>query len=224
MALKLLNPGLRPLGTFDLDNDDAAGISGGEYVELAADSSSGADGYAADVGNVGPMGPAAAAAIDGDVVLWNFQLASCTLENLGGLADEGGDGYGTLFGSLIGSNTGQATSQSGAVTIGPVTNRGSGKVTVWHQAGLYGVNGDAATDGTDDSGTSSLEKTTTVNGVVHAHTDGALITATTQDQLGCYCGAVTDSSLVSTSNAAAGLAAAIEYHAVYLFGTYAAHA
>jgi hypothetical protein len=220
MALKLLNPGLRPLGTFDLDNDDAGSLVGGEYVELQADSDGGADGYAADVGSVGPMGLTTAGSVDADRLLWNMGLATCDHTALGGLADEGEDEYGTLFGSLIGSNTGQATTQSGATVIGPPTNRGSGKVTVWHQSGLYGVNGTAATTGTG-AGTAALSTIVTVNGPVHATAGGLLLnggTTATGDQLGSYAGVVTDSSLVSTTNTAAGLAASIEYHVVYLFG------
>ena len=52
MALKLLNPGLRPLGQFDLH--DPVALRGGEYVELQAFSPepTGAEGYAADVGQM----------------------------------------------------------------------------------------------------------------------------------------------------------------------------
>lgn len=216
MALKLLNPGLRPLGTFDLDDDDAASLAGGEYVALQEDGGPGADGYAADVGSVGPMGSTVGAA-----ELWNFGLANCVSEELGGLADEGISEYGTLFGSLIGSNAGRATTagtSGGAVTIGPATNRASGKVTVWHQAGLYGVNGNAATG--QGSSTTGLDSLTTVNAAVGADDSGLLgsATGTTGDALGCYAGRVTDSSLVSTTNQAVGLAAATEYYAVYAFG------
>ena len=222
MALKLLNPGLRPLGTFDLDDDDVEAIDGGEYVQLQAEDAAGssADGYAADVGNVGPMGPGTAGALDGNALLWNFGLNACIATSLGGLADEGIEEYGTLFGSLIGANTGQATSQSGAVVIGPGTHRGSGKVTVWHAPGLYGVNGQA----TDDA-TAPIGDTTTVNDGVYSTAAGLLTSDQgdgSGDQLGTYCGAVTDSSLVSTTNAAAGSTeAALEYHAIYLLGLYA---
>jgi hypothetical protein len=220
MALKLLNPGLRPLGTFDLDDGDAASLTGGEYVELQADAASGADGYAADVGSVGPMGPDSSPALLAPV-LWNFGLSACTSESIGGLADEGIDDYGTLFGSLIGSNAGRATSQSGAVTIGPASNRASGKVTVWHQAGLYGVNGTAATgQGTSSTGLDSLS---TVNAAVGADTSGLLGAGLGGgDALGVFAGRVTDSSLVSTTNQAAGLAVATEYYAVYMYSPHIA--
>jgi len=210
MALKLLNPGLRPLGTFDLDGADAAAITGGEYVSLAADSAG--DGYAADVGDVGPMGVGGGAGLLAPI-LWNFQLSVRTDGALGGLADEGIAQYGTLFGELIGSNTGAATSESGAVTIGPATNRASGKVTVWHQPGLYGVNGSAATA----HATNGIDAMTAVNTAVFGEAATGRLGTTGGDQLGVFCGAVADSSLVSTNRASAGLTnTAVEYYAVYL--------
>lgn len=214
MALKLLNPGLRPLGTFDLDDADAGALTGGEYVALQADAAPGTDGYAADVGSVGPMGPTV-----GAPELWNFGLASCVAApHLGGLADEGVADYGTLFGSMIGSNAGRATSTSGAVVIGPSTDRASGKVTVWHQAGLYGVNGAAATG--QGTSTTGLDTLTVVNEAIGAETATGLLGSGLSGgaALGVFCGRVADSSLVSTTNAAVGLAAATEYFAVYTFG------
>jgi hypothetical protein len=235
MALKLLNPGTRPLGTFDLDDAHANQVQGGDYVQLAVDTTPlpGVEGYAADVG-AGPMGPGAGAGFAAPI-LWNMRLDDCVSEVLGGLADEGVDEYGTLFGSLIGSSAGRATSVNGAVVIGPSTNRGSGKVTVWANQGMYGVNGDPATQGTDGAGTSALSGVTAVNDQVFAMPfgtgdndgdgqleDGNLVLAgATNDALACFVGLVADSSLVSTTNAAAGVALAglaPEYHALYLFG------
>ena len=198
MALKLLNPGLRPLGMFDLDDESSGNLVGGEYVELIRADEDDAEAYAADVGQLQ----------DTEGML-SFQTSLRTDGNLGGLADEGRDEYGTLFGSLIGSNAGQATTQSGAVVIGPTTDRGSGKVTVWAQAGLYGVNGQ------QDDELAALN----ANDPVHADADGTLGDDTgSGSQVGIYVGAMTDSSLVSTTNAAAGLAAATEYHAVFYQG------
>jgi len=209
MALKLLNPGLRPLGMFDLDDGDSGDLVGGEYVQLQQMDVDNVEAYAADVGQLADDG---AGAGNGGV---NFGLATCVHENLGGLADEGGeagDGYGTLFGSLIGSNAGRATASGtvgGAVVIGPSTDRASGKVTVWAQAGLYGVTDQAAA--LDDDGTA--------NDPVHATTAGILTIAPDDgDSLGCYVGAMTDSSLVSTTNAAVGIQSVTEYHAIFFFG------
>jgi hypothetical protein len=202
MALKLLNPGLRPLGLFDLDDGDSGDLVGGEYVQLQAMDTDDVEAYAADVGQ---LDDTTAGGI-------NFGLATCVHENLGGLADEGTDEYGTLFGSLIGSNVGRATASGtvgGAVVIGPSTDRASGKVTVWAQAGLYGVTGQDA----------DLDTNGVANDPVHATAAGLLTTVTdVGDSLGCYVGAMTDTSLVSTTNAAVGVASATEYHAIFFFG------
>tara|TARA_Y100001938_G_scaffold119997_1_gene166412 strand:- start:92 stop:703 length:612 start_codon:yes stop_codon:yes gene_type:complete len=200
MALKLLNPGLRPLGMFDLNDDDAGALAGGEYVELQQDDNT-VEAYAADVGQ-----------LEDATGIVNFTLKVRAAGALGGLADEGGEegeGYGTLFGSLIGSNTGNATTQSGAVVIGPSTDRASGKVTVWATAGLYGV-----TDNNEDE-----MALANANTAIHADADGTLGTDNASGaRVATYVGAMTDSSLVSTTNAAAGLAAETEYHAVFYLG------
>jgi len=223
MALKLLNPGVRPLGTFDLDDAFAGTLQGGEYVELLADATPGplVEGYAADVGAVGPMGPGAGAGLVAPI-LWNFTPATNTSENLGGLADEGVNEYGTLYGQLIGSNTGQATVINGAVVLGPSTERASGKVTVWHAPGLYGVSGTPATGGTDGAGLNALSGSVLANDAVYASNTagslGNLVTSVAGAPLGCFVGQVADSSLVSTTTVAAGLAATAESFAVYYFG------
>lgn len=210
MALKLLNPGLRPLGLFDLEDDDEGNLEGGEYVELAAMTAGevSVEGYAADVLGVGPLSGGTGV---------QFARASRTQGSLGGLADEGTDEYGTLFGRMIGGTAGQGTglgalSTRGTVVLGPSTDRGSGKVTVWHQAGLYGVTGAAS----DDSATPLTGAA--ANDPVHASLTGLLQTGVLNGALGIYVGSVTDSSLVSTTNTAAGVAAATEYHAVYFIG------
>lgn len=195
MALKLLNPGLRPLGMFDLNDDDAGALVGGEYVELNQDAFS-VEAYAADVGQ-----------LSDNTGMVNFARAAQRAAGaLGGLADEGVGEYGTLFGELIGSRAGQATSQSGAVVIGPSTDRASGKVTVWAQAGLYGV-----TDQTDLSGADA-------NDALYASAGGLLSTNVNGAQVAIYVGAMTDTSLVSTTNAAVGLDAETEYDAVFHLG------
>jgi hypothetical protein len=197
MALKLLNPGLRPLGLFDLDDDDAGALVGGEFVELTDDDNA-VEAYAADAGQLTRGGSVVSMKRDGR-----------TAGRLGGLADEGTDEYGTLFGSLIGANAGRATQQSGAVVIGPSTDRASGKVTVWATAGLYGV-----TDQDDelDSAISNAQVyATAATGLLRTTADGTA-------QVGTYVGAMSDSSLVSTTNAAAGLDAGTEYHAIFYLG------
>lgn len=207
MALKLLNPGLRPLGMFDLADDNAGDLNGGEYVQLQASDSTGAgEGYAADVGQLEDT--------SGNSMMFTSTptVAGRTAGALGGLADEGGEEYGTLFGSLIGQNAGRSTqfgTQNGAVVVGPTTDRASGKVTVWAQAGLYGVN---------DQQDAELDALA-ANAPVHADADGTLGDDTTSGSaVAIYVAAMSDSSLVSTTNAAAGEAAGTEYHAVFYLG------
>ena len=197
MALKLLNPGLRPLGMFDLEDSDAGAVVGGEYVELASMPVDNVEAYAADVGQLA----------DTDTGV-NFVRTVRTAGNLGGLADEGDDGYGTLFGSLIGSNAGRATTESGAVVIGPSTDRASGKVTVWAQAGLYGVTEQ------NDTALNAMQ----ANAPIQATAATGILGGGGGHELAIYVGAMTDTSLVSTTNAAAGLAAALEYQAVFFGG------
>jgi len=138
MALKLLQPSLRPLGQFDLADADHAAMTGGECVALETASGEQA---ASDVAQVGPYS---------NTDTLTFSLSEYSRGTLCGLADEGSaSGYGTQFGHLVGSNAGQAVavplntgvaSGTGAVVIGPGTMKGSGKVTVWHAPGLYAVN------------------------------------------------------------------------------------
>jgi len=210
MALKLLNPGLRPLGMFDLEDDTAGTLEGGEHVELNA-TAIGAEGYAADVGAVGPF---VGADLAGSRASVKFDVGLRTAHALAGLADEGISGYGTLFGEQIGGNAGQATSINGAVVIGPSTERGSGKVTVWTQSGLYAVDGAAADDATDP-----LSGADTVNDLVYGELNTGLITLTALNngaQVAIFVGHMADTSLVSTTNTAVGLAKAIESSAIYL--------
>jgi len=210
MALKLLNPGLRPLGMFDLADADQGNLVGGEYVELVATSTTGAyEGYAADVGAL-----SSGASLAENIV--QFTRTNRTAGRLGGLADDGGDEYGTLFGSLIGSNVGKQTqfgTSGGAVVIGPNTEQASGKVTVFAQAGLYGV--------TQGTGT-ELTGAVTNNQLSANNATGLLQTSADGDDVAIYVGEMTDTSLVSTTSTAAGEAATTEYHAVFYVGNAAA--
>ena len=203
MALKLLNPGLRPLGMFDLNDADAGALVGGEYVELQADNFA-VEGYAADVGQ-----------LSDNTGMVNFGRPSGgrTAAAVGGLADEGVSEYGTMFGSLIGSNTGKATQQSGAVVIGPSTDRASGKVTVWATQGLYGVTDqDASLTSADANDALDAEDATGLLGLA------GTVTSTSGVTVALYVGAMGDTSLVSTTNTAAGETAETEYHAVFHLG------
>lgn len=218
--LKLLQPGIEPLGQFDLEDDDLTVVRGGE-VALFADLDV-TDAYAADVGDVGPT-----------VYL---QLdAPAAAEVLYGLVDEGTtDGspnntnYGTSFGTVIGVTAGQATglgTQAGrAVVVGPATTLGSGKATLWTKPGLYGVTEDGFADSADFAADAA-----TVNEAIEALARGALVanrgklaSATAATGAGytvCLSvGPVIDPSLVSTTTAAVGDAETTEHLALYLVG------
>ena len=137
MALKLLNPSLRPLGQFDLA--DSQTLVGGECVKLQSNSPAAGD-AASDSKKVGPFEQTSNQV--------EFALGTFEIGKLCGLADEGSAGYGTQFGTQIGQgaglgvqvplNTGAYTA-GGVTVIGPSTDKASGKVTVWHAPGLYAI-------------------------------------------------------------------------------------
>jgi hypothetical protein len=207
MALKLLQPGMEPLGQFDLEDDDQSLVVGGEVGVFQALNVA-TDLYAADAFTVGPTIHVTLSSVTNDGELY-------------GLVDEGVAGYGTAFGTLIGGIVGKGTgfgasSASGVVTIGPSTVYGSGKVTLWTKPGLYGVTADgfissaqfgAATLNTDIFGT-------TADGT----NDGKLTSSSAGQQVALFLGRMADTSLVSTTNAAAGGTAQVDYAAIYLLG------
>ncbi|MDB2481564.1 hypothetical protein N9W84_00190 [bacterium] len=224
MGLKLLQPSLRPLGQFDVKDADLDAIQGGKYVEL--EDAGATEGYAADVGQVGPLSPAASATTAFEAL--TFALNSRTEGNMGGLADDGTTGYGTLYGTVIGGTAGQGTglgalSTKGVVTVGPTSALASGKVTVWHAPGLYGV--DTAAMATANP----VDTDTALNAPIYARAaaqadKGSLSDSSTLAgvQMAINVGSVTDSSLVSTSERAvtSGLFTSTdrEYFAIYYLG------
>ena len=208
MALKPLNPAFLPLGQFDLADAAVGAISGGEHVTFG--STSGPEGYAADVGFSGPLDASSFPLFKSVYV----EPATGAFGSFSGLADEGVEGYGTLFGSLIGQTAGQATKVNGSVVIGPATYSGSGKCTVWAMPGVYGISGPAA-EGIGELAT---------NDSVYADGEG-LLQDTGGDQVAIFIGAVVDSSLVSTTKLAAGIplssitTSELEYHAIFFLGS-----
>lgn len=205
MALKPLHPGYLPLGQYDL-KDTVTSLVGGEVGVFETVASG--DYYAADAGGL---------SIAPDVKLTTGQPATGALY---GLLDEGTSGYGTLYGTVIGGTAGQGTgfvsgayavsSATGAVVVGPKTFFASGKATLWSMPGLYGVTADAF---------GALPAT--VNTKLYAVTStGLLSTASSGPQVAVFVNTVADSSLVSTTAAAATGAslATPEYYAVYLLG------
>ncbi len=212
--LVILQPGIEPLGQFDLEDGDAALVRGGEVAVFRAITYS-TDGYASDVIHQGPPVHLKLDNVDADGQIY-------------GLVDEGTSGtptsrgYGTMFGTIIGTSVGQgtgfgATPSVGATVVGPSTVYGSGKATLWTKPGLYGVtlsgwqlesefNAATLNDriyGTAADGTADGKLSTVADGV-----DVALVL-----------GAMKDSSLVSTTNYYAGLTTSLTEHiAIYLLG------
>ena len=208
MALVLLNPGLRPLGQFDMNDGET--VNGGEIANLASEALT-TEGYAADVGTGGGSG------IVANSEGLNFTLDSVTEGTLCGLSDDGTDNYGTLFGQAISMfGTGMGTQSSrGVVTIGPKTDLASGKVTVWAQQGLYGVTTDAL------SGTNPPSASTAANVALYgegAATKGALTTDADGKKAAINLGMQRDRSLVSTTAAAAGETAVNDHLVVFFVG------
>lgn len=158
MALKLLQPGVQPLGQFDGLDSDVLTLKGGEVVSFAQVTTSGQPGvttagldqaaYDAFDGYVNQAGtfkrPAVSRKFDGTTSLTN---ASRPLM----LSDDGITGYGTLFGEVVGGVVGQTSygpnsTIPASALLGPHTSTGSGKTTCWDKPGLYAVSLDA-TDG-----------------------------------------------------------------------------
>lgn len=141
MALKILQPGVQPAGQFDVLDGYLDGILGGEVgtlfqasrVNTASEKAArdALDGYT----NVSAVTRAAVA----------NRVNSATVRPLW-LLDEGKVGYGTLFGQVVGTPVGLSTT---GTNLGPHTAAASGKVTCWHQPGLYAVSVDAVNTAVD---------------------------------------------------------------------------
>lgn len=227
--LILLNPGMRPLGQFDLEDDDVALVKGGEVAVFEAIDFA-TDGYAADVFVNGP-----AVHLSLDSVTAGGVLAPIALY---GLVDEGSSaglgekGYGTMFGQIIGASAGQGTgvgaqSGTGVVIVGPSTLLGSGKATLHTTPGLYGVTEDAFLAEADfTAATATAGLNTGLYGTAADGTnDGKLASDASGGggvdgaRVALSIGPAADKSLVSTTNTYAGLSTPkIEHCVVYLIG------
>ena len=231
MALTLLQPGMEPLGQFDLA--DGSTPVGGECATFGVSAGrSAADGWAG-VTTLTLNGPVDTAPVTG----------AGTVPQLHGLVDEGATGYGTLFGTVIGGTAGQGTgfgslSTTGVVVVGPNTSHASGKATIWDKPGLYGASQAAWTAALADgavlnscvyavstaSATAIAAGSTGGQLCVDAGTSGHVVDMITTDalvasQIGLFLGSVNDTSLVSTTSTLAGTGAATnETHAIYYLG------
>ena len=174
MALKLLQPGVSPLGQFDGLDSEYLTLKGGEVVTFGTVTLTGTDKAASD-------------AFDGYLTPSSVQKRPVITKTLASgkrplmLADEGITGYGTLFGTVVGGVAGQtaygpnSTVPSTAV-LGPHTASGSGKVTCWDKPGLYAVSLDAC-DTTAATGLAPTNNTLNVGDPLYATTAGLLTPA-----------------------------------------------
>jgi hypothetical protein len=145
MALKILNPGTAPLGQFDGYDLDYLNVLGGEvatFVGVGLSAGFGfpdksaydqLDGYMASTTQLRPT-------------VTTSQWTSTARPIF--LTDDGTAGYGTLLGTLVGGVVGQISyginsTVPASSLIGPHTAAGSGKITCWHQPGLYATTLDA---------------------------------------------------------------------------------
>jgi hypothetical protein len=135
MALFPQNPGINPLGQFDVIDTELSSIAGGEVLTLttAARTNSTTEKAAYDV-------------LDGYHYATTSTRPAATLATTNAeyplfLADDGNSpDYLTSFGQVVGSAVGINTS---GTVLGPHTSEGSGKVTLWDKPGLYVVTLDA---------------------------------------------------------------------------------
>lgn len=189
MALFLLTPASTPLGDFDCLDTDQASILGGEVMTLdeasrTVTSSEKAaydvlDGYVADGSSVATR-VVARLADDASETYKAFYLS-----------DDGTSHYGVMFGSVIGGPVGLATV---GTNLGPHTQSGSGKVTLWHQPGLYAVSLDAI-----ETALSDLTDTPLPGALLYRSTGGRLTSlADTGDKVGLYVEHTDRGSLVTT--------------------------
>ncbi len=165
MSLRLLQPGISPLGQFDGYDADYQTVTGGEVCTFGSVATYGQpgvtqsgydkaaydafDGYVNPQVGIGPndLGPRR------PVVTHSFATSATVLQSVltqGSavgplmLTDDGILGYGTLFGSVVGGTVGQTSYGPNSVIpstalLGPSTQTGSGKITCWDKPGLYAV-------------------------------------------------------------------------------------
>lgn len=134
MALILHNPGPAPLGQFDCLDTQLSGFLGGEVVTWGSVSTTSSDLATADIHNDGYIPGASPTRV---VV----QRASSATTLPIFLADDGVLHYGTILGVVVGGTAGQQV--TGGTVLGPSSAYGSGKLTCWDKAGLFGVTLDA---------------------------------------------------------------------------------
>jgi hypothetical protein len=138
MTLYIYQPGIQPLGQFDMVDADLDAVKGGELGTLTnkTRANTASEKAAYDVFD-GYVGHAVRAAVTTTVSTSTRPLW---------LLDDGKLGYGTLFGQVIGTPAGLSTT---GTNLGPHTAAASGKVTCWDKPGIYAVSTDAVSQEAD---------------------------------------------------------------------------
>ncbi len=141
MALFVLNPGVQPLGQFDMYDSEITSVKGGEIMTLDKTARTNADDKSSPDVLDGYLAPS----IDEGTPTAYRVVARIAADSVGSaklyfLSDEGTSYYGVTLGSVIGTTCGQSTT---GTNLGPHTCYGSGKVTLWDKQGLYAVSLDA---------------------------------------------------------------------------------
>lgn len=196
MALKILSPGLQPLGQFDGVDSELTSFKGGEVVTLTGVTYRGSDKAAKDVddGYVGTTSKTRPAV--------TMTLPTSAATGPYWLCDDGTANYGTIFGSVVGGTVGLNVT---GTQLGPHTATGSGKITCWDKPGVYGVTLDAVHT-TAATGLVPTNSTLTVGAALYASPGGLLTphsgtgTANGGAVMGRFISFETDGSLVKTPN------------------------
>lgn len=200
MALKLLQPGVQPLGQYDGLDSEVLTLKGGEVVTFVSVVASNAvDKASYDVfdGYINPSSVQKRVAVTKTLTSGKRPLM---------LSDEGISGYGTIFGAVVGGSVGKQingpTTYTGAV-LGPHTATGSGKVTCWEKPGVYAVSLDAC-DTTASTGLQPTNTTLDTGAPLYATTAGLLTpnagAAFETVVVGRFIDFETNGSLVNTPN------------------------
>lgn len=223
MALFLLNPGVSPLGEFDLLDTDQSSVKGGELMVLDEASRTLSstekaaydvyDGYVADQIDVGT--PTATR-----VVARIADTADETSEVFY-LADDGIAYYGVTFGTVIGGPVGLGTT---GTNLGPHTSTGSGKITLWDKPGLYAVSTDAVHANLVNHGSGNLWDTPLPGELLYRSTSGTLCrsgdAATGNNRVATFVELTSNGSLVTTPAHLVGGAQAFDRVKINFFGAY----
>jgi hypothetical protein len=148
MALFILQPGIQPLGQFDILDAymSTTPIYGGEVATMTYVKSTNLVSTVTDVSAADANDAYIATANDGKWYRPAVRLVNSGTDSTGPfyLTDDGTTFYGVLVGQIIGGSTGLVTGKgaSTATNAGPSSYTGSGKVTVWDKPGMYAVSCD----------------------------------------------------------------------------------